>query len=190
MNKKLKQELKRHLVDSTAMQAAITPPIAAMEVGLAGMANDVSLNARLIGTGLVYVGLGSLFAKGRDLSRKVFKVTKKSSEKIKQIHDMAYASAYCLVIAPPLYYVSGERDIKKIAVGTLMQITGGAAIGGLVGYSVDAFRDLIGIEDSERLPELIRNQDGRVKKGLAALAVAGAIGATAGIYTLNSFIRR
>ena len=69
--KRIKKELKAHLVDSTALLAESTPVFAAFETGIAGMSDEISLNARLLATGLTYFGgMGYAYAKGRDIYRK------------------------------------------------------------------------------------------------------------------------
>lgn len=180
---KVKDGLKYHIVDSTALMAFSTPVFAAFETSCAGMSNETSLNARLLAVGLTYAGMGRLFSKGLDVSRKLFKIKPETKEKMKQLHDAAYATAYNLVICPPFYYAAGVRDPEQIALGTAAGMGFALVVGGPMGYAVDAFRDLTGLKESERLPELVNKQNSRVKKGLAALLVGGAIALTAGIYS-------
>ena len=180
---KVKDSLKYHVVDSTALMAVSTPVFAAFETDCAGMTDENSLNARLLAVGLTYAGMGSLFSKGLDVSRKLFKIKPETKEKMKQLHDAAYATAYNLVICPPFYYVAGVREPEQIALGTAAGMGFALVMGGPMGYAVDAFRDLTGLKKSERLPELVSKQNSKVKRGLAALLVGGAIALTAGIYS-------
>ncbi len=180
---KVKDILKYHVVDSTALMAVSTPVFAAFETYCAGMTDDNSLHARLLAVGLTYAGMGRLFSKGLDVSRKLFKIKPETKEKVKQIHDATYAAAYNLAICPPFYYAAGVRDPEQIALGTAAGVGFALVVGGPMGYAVDAFRDLTGLKKSERLPALVERQNSKTKRGLAALLVGGAIALTAGVYS-------
>jgi len=185
--RRVKDSLTYHLVDSTALLAESTPIFAAFETGIAGMSDDISINARLIAAGLAYAGVGTALAKGRDLWRKVFKVSDTTKERVQMLHDTAYLAAFNLVAAPTIYYASGSRDLEEITIGTSLGIAFGSANGSPLGYAIDTFRDLTGLKECERpsYPNLLKRQSSKTKKGLVALLVAGAIAATAGIYALN-----
>ncbi len=183
--KKLIEAGKTHLVDSTAMLAIGTSVSAAMEVGIAGMSDDVSINARLLAAGLTYAGMGSVFSRGRDLWRMGFGITDKTREKIQGIHDIAYMTALNSAISPIFYYISGSRDWKEIVIGTAGIAALNLSLGWPAGYTIDLFRDLTGIKKSERIPSRIRNLGSGTKKGLATLALAGSLAVTAGIYGLT-----
>ncbi len=185
---KIINNLKNHLVDSTAMLAESTPVFAAFETGIAGMSDEVSINARLFATGTTYLGIGYAYAKGRDLSRELFKIKETTKEKIQSLHDAVYSGAFNLFFAPIMYSVSGARDIKEIAIGTAGGIALGLVNGAPMGYAVDLFRDLTGLKDCERpsYPNSLKKQNSKTKKSLAVLFTAGAIALTAGIYALTS----
>jgi len=184
---KAKDSLTYHLVDSTALSAESTPIFAAFETGIAGMSDDVSINARLIATGLGYAGVGTALSKGRDLWRKAFNVGDTTKERIQILHDTAYLAAFNLVAAPAIYYASGSRDLEEIAIGTACSIAFGSANGSPVGYAIDTFRDLTGLKECERpsYPNFLKKQSSKVKKLIAAGLVAGTLGLTAGIYGLT-----
>lgn len=177
--------LANHVVDSTAIITAINPVMSIVEKTINGMSNDVSINARILGTAMTFGGLGSVYSRGRDFSRKLFRVKASATEKAKQIHDTLYSMAYAVIISPPFYYAAGSRDLKEIVMGTLATVGVGTFFGGYMGYSIDAFRGLTGIEESERLPELVRKQNSYTQKGLAALLTAGSVGAMAAIYSFT-----
>jgi|SRR3989338_170065 len=180
---KVKDSLKYHVVDSTALLAESTPAFAAYETFIVGMSSEISMNTRLIVAGSTYAGLGYLYGKGRDISRKMFNVTDKTSERFQQLHDVLYTGAFNLAVSPAFYLTAGETDAKKIAIGTACAIGLGAINGGPMGYAVDTFRDLTGLRKSERLSKLVGRQNSKVKKGLAALLVGGAIALTAVVYS-------
>lgn len=190
---KIVENLKYHIIDSTAMLAESTPIFAAFETGLAGMSDATSINARLLAVGINYAGLGYLFSKGRDLSKKLFKITDKTKEKIQTIHDIAYSGAFNLVFSPPMYALSqtlaGEDiNLTKILIGTAAATGFGAINGSPIGYAVDVFRDLSGIKKCNRqsYPNFIKKQGSKIKKGILVGLIGASIGATGLIYSLTS----
>jgi len=186
--KNIINNLKYHVVDSTALLAESTPIFAAFETGLAGMSDEISINARLFSAGLIYFGgMGYAYAKGRDLSRKLFKIKDTTREKIQGFHDAVYSGAFSLAVAPVIYFASGARDPKEIAIGTAGAIALGLVNGAPMGYAVDLFRDLTGLKKCERpsYPNSLKRQNSKTKKTLAALFTAGAIALTFGVYALT-----
>ncbi|KKR01798.1 MAG: hypothetical protein UT26_C0032G0007 [Microgenomates group bacterium GW2011_GWC1_39_12] len=188
--KKGREAINNHLVDSTAILTESTPLFAAFETLAVGMSPEVSMNTRMIAAGSAYAGLGYIYGKGRDISRRLFRVTDKTSERYQHLHDSLYSGAFNLVLAPTIYFFAGEKDISKIAVGTACAIGLGSVNGGPIGYSIDLFRDLTGIKKSERIPKILRRQNSKVKKSLVALLVGGAIATTTGIYGLTADKKR
>lgn len=185
LGKNLKESLKMHIVDSTALITATVPILAAFETYVAGMSNENSINSRLLVTGVSFAGMASLFSKGMDLSRKVMHIKPETKERVKQIHDAAYSTIYNVLISPPFYYAAGVRDVKQIAIGTATIAGLSLFMGGPVGYAVDSFRDLTGIKESERLPNFVQRQNKNVKRGLAALLIASSFAITSGVYESN-----
>lgn len=179
------EKLKYHLSDSTAMIAEATPVFAAFETGIAGMTDGASLNARIIGTILGYVGMGSAYGKGRDAWRKLFKITDRTRERIQYAHDIAYTAAFNIIVGPVIYLISGVRNIEEIIIGTACAAVFGAVNGGPLGYAVDAFRDLSGVKPCERksYPDAIRKQPSKVKKWIIVGAMAAMIGITSMVYS-------
>ena len=177
-------EVKRHLSDSTAIATMANPIYACLETMVVGMTDEVSMNSRLINTGTVYAGLGSL-TKLRDYSKRRFNITKKSKEQVKGIHDIIFAGIFIVGIKPVVYLASGETDWKKIAIATGFGVLTGIVAAYPTGLFVDAYRDLTGVEESGRLPKVIERQSQKVKKTLAALLAASSVGAVWLVYALN-----
>lgn len=198
---KSKKFLKFHLVDATAINVLAVPVCAAMEIStkLCGLISkipyvdvssipaEVSLKTRAYAIGLGYLGLGFVLSKGRDISRKLFKVKENSKESLQWVHDAAYLMGFNAIVNPLLYYVSGSRDLKEVIGGTLALSIFSAFAGGPIGYTIDVFRDLTGLKSCKResYPDLIKKQSPKIKKGLIALLTAGSIAATAAIYNFN-----
>lgn len=172
---------KTHIVDSTGLLAVTNPIFATFENVFLGMSDEVSLNARLFATGITYAGMGSLFSRGRDLSRKLFNVKDTSKEGIQFVHDTGYAVALNAIVSPIMYATAGA-DSDEILKGTITAMAMSPLIGYVSGYAIDCFRDLTGIEKSERIPKKITNLTSKKKKGLAGLLVAGLVAANYGIY--------
>lgn len=78
------EHVKRHVVDSVAVSTAVNPIYAFLETQMAGMNNDVAIKSRLLGTALTFSGFGRLYSKGRDVSQRIFNVTKETSEKMEK----------------------------------------------------------------------------------------------------------
>lgn len=178
------EKLKYNIIDSTAMCIEANPVFAAFETGIAGMTDGASLNARIIGSLSLYAGMGSVYGKGRDSWRKLFKVTDKTKERIQCIHDMVYAATFNIAVTPVIYLISGVRNIEEIIIGTACATVFGAVNGGPMGYSIDAFRDLSGIKPCERksYPDTVRKQPSKIKKVIIAGAIAAMIGVTSMVY--------
>ncbi|MBU0957994.1 MAG: L-alanine exporter AlaE [Nanoarchaeota archaeon] len=178
--------MKYHVVDTTAMLTSSNPIFGASEVFVAGMSDEVSIDSRLTVAGIAYTVMGPAFARGRDLSRKIFKITQDTKEKVQVLHDILYTSAFNLAVSP-IIYLSMGADIKQTIIGSLSAGALAVGIGPIMGYGVDAGRDLMGLRECERktYPDLIKRQRPSVKKGLAALLVGASIAAMAGIYALT-----
>ncbi|MBU2052899.1 MAG: hypothetical protein KJ721_01500 [Nanoarchaeota archaeon] len=189
---KLKEKLTYHVVDSTALLIESTPVYALFEKGVAKMSDDMSINARIFAGGLCFLGMGWLYSQGRDLSKKIFKITDKTKEKIQGAHDVAYNAVFNLALAPPIYAVSQvlakeDLDLTKIAVGTGIAMILGAVNGAPQGYVVDTFRDLVGLKSCERktYPKIIKKRSSKFKKSLAGGLAIATIGLTGLIYSLT-----
>jgi hypothetical protein len=182
---KAKKVISEYLIGSTAIATVTLPIYAGLETFGAHMTIEDSVSARKAGVFLTYAGLGWVYNNGMKISRKLFGVKKETKERIKHNHDTAYAIGFNLTTSPLFYYILGQRDWSVITYGTLLGTVVGLFGGGLVGYSIDGFRDLIGVESSERVPKIIREANPTLKKGLAAALVASSIVLTDGVYKLN-----
>jgi len=189
--KKSKDILKNHFIDTTAALSVANPVLSAFEVcPLNNMEDIESIAARVTGTGLFYLGLGSVFSKGRDISKKVFGITKDTSKVLRFGCDAVYGTAFGFTISHVVYPLSSLISGETFTYGQVFVASSIAAaisvpvgIGG--GYSVDTFRDLTGLEEFDMIPECVKRQKPFVKKGLAGLLTVGSVGVMAGIYALT-----
>ena len=169
------------------MVTIANPIYATLEV-LAGMTTGVSLNSRMISTAVTYAGLGSL-TKIRDFSKGKFGVTADSSELAKGVHDVTFTAAAVVGLKPLIYIASGETDPKKIAIATAATVIAGAVMAYPGGRLVDCYREIIGVEKTNRLPKIIEEQSPKVQKGLAALLTAGSIAAVGAVYAIAPYFQ-
>src|SRR3989344_2208263 len=176
---------KKHFVESTAIVTAVTPLAAFLEVLV--LDNDISINARLSLAALTYGGFGYAICKGRDYLRKVLNITEITTEKIQKICDGAMGLGFGLITGPFFYYLAGERDPQNIALASFLGSMRLVFEGIACGYAIDFYKDLSGIQESKRIPSKIfgldiKNKSPKFKKSLLALATAGSIALTSGIY--------
>jgi len=183
---KVREGLKYHLVDTTAILTPTNPAFSAMEIWVSGMTDQVSIKSRLTVAALSYAGFGSIYSKGRDLSRKIFHISDKTKERIQTFHDSTYTFAFNLALMPPIYLLMGS-NLKQALIGGVSGAFMGTFFGPVMGYSIDVARDLTGLQDCERdaYPNSVKMQKPFIKKGLAGLLTAGSIAAMAGIYALT-----
>jgi len=184
--KSFRQKAYEYVVETVGISTEVTPFFAAYETLVVNMSNDVSQDARTYGAVILFMGLGALFQKGRESSEKFFRIAQRSSW-VRPVHDIAYNAVFSAAVAPPLYFLSGEKELEKIFWGTV----GGAVIGIIngipVGYTLDVFRDLGGIKVCERpsYPPFLRHASAS-RKAVCALGLLFASGAfTTGIYAVH-----
>lgn len=182
----IKHELHRHVVDSTAMVTIANPIYAFLEV-LSGMTTGVSLNSRAISTAATYAGLGSL-TKIRDFSKRKIGITADSSELAKGLHDVVFTATAVVGLKPLIYMASGETDLKKIIIATAATTMAGAVMAYPGGRLIDCYREIMGVEETNRLPKIVEDQSPRVQKGLAGLLTAGSVAAVGAVYVATPYV--
>lgn len=181
----LYEGLKHYITDTTGLLLSSTPIYATMETLGAGMSSATSLEAKLKVAGLAYCGFGILYAKGRDLSRKVFKVTPEKSEFAKSVHDSIYNIAWNIPLATAIYLTSGA-DLEQTAKGVAGSAVLGLFSGPANGYSIDIFRDFVGTKKTDRkMPKVFSSAGRKIKKLFALGMIAAMLAYTATIYAIN-----
>lgn len=183
--KEIKDKVKNYLVDTTGLLLASTPIYAAMETLASGMSVTTSFESRLKASALAYCGLGFAYVKGRDLSKRMFNITKESPEKAHSIHDSAYNAAFNIACAIPIYLSSGA-DLEQALKGAAGATALGLISGPINGYSIDSFREFVGTKSVRRMPRLIENAGRKTKKALAIGMVAAMLAGTWGVYDIKT----
>jgi hypothetical protein len=148
--------------------------------------HEQSINAKFLGAGICFAGVGAAIEYTRKKSREYFKIPKKSKERIQKLHDCLHLAAFNLSITPIIYAISGGRSFQELAFPAALATTIGLFSGGLNGVAMDSYKDLCGLEECERqlYPNLIKRQGPKIKKGLAALVTAASIVLTTQIYNI------
>ncbi|MBS3167868.1 hypothetical protein J4216_01970 [Candidatus Woesearchaeota archaeon] len=187
---KLTFGLKRHIVDTIGMLTFTNPVYGTIEI-VSGMSNEVARGVRYAVATTCFLGLGYLVSAGRRISRRIFNIKEDSSERLQSFHDVAYMSALNIILNPALYALGGETDPEKIVISTGISTIVGAFTGPFIGYSIDLYEDLTGIQKCERpsYPNLLRDMKLRNKKFLAVGVTAASLSLLSGVYSLNSYFR-
>jgi len=177
---------KFHLVDCTALLAESIPITTAFELGT-GMEEGNSINSKYAVATTAYLGLGTAFARGNFLSRKLFGITKETPRWQTSVHDIAYTAAFNVVVAPAIYLASGERDLRQLVLtsGTITAVL--TANRFLAMGAVEWARDLTGLEPCKRkiIPDLLRRRKPKTKKVIAAGLLAALVGSVVGMYRFH-----
>jgi hypothetical protein len=170
----------QHMIDTSAILVCNNPIMGFVENVVIGMPDEVSIKARCIASLVALLGTGSLFSRGRDMSRKAFGVGQASPEKKQMLHDLCYQVGFT-AFNLALYRVCGA-ETKEMISGTLFAVGISAAKGPIKGYAIDTFRDLTGIEESNRLPKYIKSLPLGVKRGIAVAAIVASLATLCLIY--------
>ncbi len=189
--RKFLKGVKNSEIETTGLLLGSTPILAAVEVFGSGMDVAISLESRLKAAGLGYFGLGWAYGKGRNISKKFFKVGDEyeSSKWKYTLHDGTYNVLFNAALLTPIYLSSGAdiwQTTKAIAIGSGLRFFTGI----VNGYCMDVMKDLGGVEETSRLPKKIRDLEGKVKKALAVGLIATSIAATAGVYKIKDMATR
>lgn len=187
MVSQIKQALKQHLVDSTAIVVENAPLFAAQELFFAGMSDAVSLHARVYGALSVYLGVGFVYSYGRDFCKEKLGIEQKS-EFVKTLHDAVYTSTFAGAYSLPLYILSGSTDPKEIALATIGGGLIGFVNGAPQGYMLDVCRDLAGIKECTRssYPVSLRKKSLAAKKVLALGLIGLSLATLTAMYSATS----
>ncbi len=167
------------------------PMYAALEM-MQGVSIETSVGAKIQATTIAYLGLGKKYNEWRDKSVDFFKVNKESIGAL-WFHDGCYTACFNTVIIPPMYLISqlfAQKGISlpEVIEGVKVGIGMGFFGGPFLGYSVDVFKDLGGIEECKRkfYPDFIKKQKSKIKKGIAVTLAAASIASMALIYNVSS----
>ncbi|MEK6760471.1 MAG: L-alanine exporter AlaE [Nanoarchaeota archaeon] len=179
-------QIKNYFVDTTGLLLVSIPIAAAVEIFIIGLSISISLESRIKVIALAYLGLGLIYAKGRDFSKKLFKIEKNSSEKIRALHDSFYTVLFNIILSLIIYLSSGA-NLSLAANGAVVIAIVSFISGPISGYSIDSFRDFTGTKNSDRkMPAFLKNAGSDAKKIISIVIVITAVVATAGIYLIKS----
>lgn len=181
----MRKRLLEHVVDTTAIVNVGNPVLSILETQLFGLSDQVSINSKFIGMTLGYLGLGSVYSKGRDLYNKLFGINENTSKVVRGIYDTAFSLGYGFVVLSGIYFLSGQRDPSTLIFASLSGAVSSLILGIPYGYSIDLTRDLTGIKESNRVPDFIKKQNPYLKKGIAISLTAASALLTYGYFALR-----
>jgi uncharacterized membrane protein YidH (DUF202 family) len=152
-------KFQRHLVESAAVACTTTAVYSFFELFIIGIPSGVSGRARLVVIGLIFAGIGSVFARCRDASLRLTQRLHHKQLRRVAVHDMVFLVTFNLIIAPLLYATSGATLAQTIA-GTTLAALLALFTGPLNGLALDNFRAWAGLKHQEgshekRPPQMI-----------------------------------
>jgi hypothetical protein len=161
----LERLIKEHFVDAAANIVLSMPTFAALEYLVLRWDMHKSINSRTLSACICLAGFGYLNAKGRDIYRKLLRITDTTEERVQKIQDKAYQFGFGMMVNPIFYYIAGQRDAKELLIGSLTNAVVSLYLGDKVGLVIDCARDIYGLKPTHRMPKIVRNNE--------PLAVAG-----------------
>ena len=173
------ENLRNHIVDTTALTAICNPLLSISENVLMGLSDSTSISNRINGSIIFYLGAGSAFSKGRDLYNNIFNV--KEDSKYKILHESIWGTLFGAGINSVITAVNSP-NLEDVVSGGIAGAIIGSVTGFPSGYFIDLYRDLTGITSSERMPEKIKDLSKSVKIGIATGLMVASIASMTAIY--------
>lgn len=172
-NIKNSSQVKKDAVSTIAAATVFNPLNARIETTAGQLTNIQSITSRALSTIVVY-GLVKFGMKGREKLQQKLGITKDSTRFRKVLFDMGYIAGVVFPIRIVTYKLAGVQEIDKILLNAGLMTGVGTLIGVPVLITIDAYKDLTGVDDTGTLPKIIKNRSKRFKKTLAiAYPVAG-----------------
>lgn len=167
-------DLAKHwVVDNTGLMIASHPIYAGVETMVSGLDVGVSIDTRINVTKLSFLGLGIAYAKGRDITKKLFGIDKNSPKKVHGTYDAIYGATFALGMSIPLYLHSGAT-LKETLIGGTIAAGLSTFISPITGYTLDTFRDFVGTKKPERqMPKWYDKIGQGAKRLIAAEMIVG-----------------
>ena len=99
--------------------------------------------------------------------------------------DLAYAGTIIFPVRIAQYYAAGERNLGKLLINSAIGTAIGLAITVPMLWVVDSYKELVGLEETGRLPKWIREKPLKSRKRIAAVYSAVGLAAALAVYILN-----
>jgi hypothetical protein len=129
----------QHLIDSAAVCCSITLIYSTVELFVLRISAPVSLRARAILIATVFLGLGSVLARARDLSLQLTGICRSRSEMHLILHDVTFNIVVNALLAPLVYGISGATWPELLR-GTASTMVISSLTGPINGTLIDLFR--------------------------------------------------
>ena len=158
--------------DFLAIAVATTPVYAVLEVHMFHMSVSTSAFARTLTVTALFLGLGQLICVCRDFSHRFFGLVPGSTKNIILVpHDLAFMALINGALAPIVYFLS-DATARQLLHGIFTAMAVSFVTGPLVGFSIDTFRELMGVKPVRRLPHRLAQISQRGRFVWAAFVVA------------------
>lgn len=188
MNKleKIKTLICNHFTDVNAQNVVCLPVFSIMEVTKGHLTPTQSIDAR----GFSYVaglaGIGSLYSRGNDLTRRLGTRIGFTSVKSEKIIDSIYGAAFFYMYSLALYTAISKMSIADAQPASISAGIIGMFIGAPIGYYTNLFRDAFNFENKDAKPTFLRGASLKKKIGAVVLSTSVALSLTGGAYILKN----
>jgi hypothetical protein len=178
-NNLTKENLKSYFAGSAAMTAILVPVSSFIDTVIAGVSDWESIKARLIVTGITFLGLGIVPSKVGGWSRNFLNLEPKPNTDTFR-HDSTSLAVGSLMACPAFYYYFGSSGFWAGVAGTLAT----AVISPVILGTTNLFRNVAGLKESYSI-NFFNNLKPKTRKGLVSLIAAASIVSTAAVYNFN-----
>jgi hypothetical protein len=173
---RVKGFLKNHFIEATAINLAANPLYGSFESFLLQLPANQVAHARTEGTLLTYLGVGGLWAVGRDYIQKSLT---RAGPLAQGIAVGAYSFAFNAGLGEIFYRNTAHPHRSSLILGAVS-----FPFGIMIGYAKDYFPDLVGHRKFDKLPPLLE-QDEKTKRRLATAFGLSSVAYTVGLYVLR-----
>jgi hypothetical protein len=184
-----KKHLTNHVVNATALCAEGLPVYTTME-HLVGFTPEQIIHSRAIGLATMYLGLANVYTAGRNKFFKLTSTTNDSSEKRKVAADSMYGILFNFTTSYPWYWAVGETDIQKITIGAASAAVFGFLNAGAQGFTLDASRELLGLNEQKRVPKSVYNLSRRTKNTILCAGITSSALITYATFVVRDYISK
>ena len=175
---------RQHFIDNLALTASAVPFFALVETTKGHMTWQESLATRTGAFLLGLAGVGSLYSRGSDWTRKIINVSDRTNEFAQWVADITYCAGFNFLASMVLYPITANKSLDEAFVPALWAGVTGAVVGIPNRAALSVYRDLTNIAPCERTwyPQFMRDLEKNTKLLTATTLTAGSAALTAGIY--------
>lgn len=183
------KEFKHYIVDSIGNLVVGNIFYGVMERVFLGFAPDLFLKSRVTASALVFLGIGYIYGRGRDIFYRLmdkYHLLGTIKKPNIGVRDIVFGFIFSFFFNILIYTISGANFIELVK-GTIVGTIVGLFVGVPMGYSIDLFRDLLGVKKSQRIPVFIENLSLYLKYIFAFVLILVSIGILAILYYVDFY---